>query len=69
MLTTIVEGIAAGVFPARPLDLDHRVAQLGPAADPLRLSSAECRVAWARKRLAPQLAGFVALAEPEVGLV
>ena len=66
-IDSIVEGIAAGVFPAHPsekpaygwVDCWH--------CTPDGLSDANTRREWERKRLDPALAQYVALCEP--GLV
>lgn len=65
-VATIVDGIAAGLFPARPsakptwgwIPCDY--------CDPDGLGTGELRRAWERKRADPALATYVALCEPEV---
>ncbi len=63
----IVEGIAAGVFPAHPSEPSSRSGYVECwFCTPDGLSVADRRREWERKRLDPALAGYVGLVEPEV---
>lgn len=63
----IVEGIAAGVFPAHPAEPSSRSGYVECwYCTPDGLSVADRRREWERKRLDPALAGYVGLVEPEV---
>lgn len=68
VLTTITDGLADGVFAARPAEQD--TAPHGwidcRACDPDGLGSRERRRAWERKRSDPRLAAYRQLVEPEV---
>lgn len=66
-IDVIVEGIAAGVYPARPAAPSSRTRYV-PCwyCAPDGLSAADRHRDWERKRLDPSLAGYVGLAEPEV---
>jgi RecB family exonuclease len=67
VLDTIVDGIEAGVFPARPLALASTANAYRvdcPACDPDGLGTVELRAAWDRKRHDPALATYADLAEP-----
>jgi hypothetical protein len=65
---TIVEGIAAGIFPAHPAEPSSRASWVDCwYCTPDGLSVADRRREWERKRPAPALAAYVALAEPECG--
>jgi hypothetical protein len=66
-IETIVDGIAAGVFPAHTSVPTSRVSWVECwSCTPDGLSGADRRRDWERKRLDPALAGYVGLAEPEV---
>ena len=66
-IETIVDGIAAGVFPAHPSAPTSRVSWVECwSCTPDGLSGADRRRDWERKRLDVALAGYVGLAEPEV---
>lgn len=66
VLTEIVEGIAAGVFPARPPVPNGRPGFIEcTSCDPDGLGTAARRRDWERKRHDPALAGYVRLAEPD----
>lgn len=65
-IDTIVEGIAAGVFPAHPAEPSSRVSYVDCwYCTPDGLSVADRRREWERKRFDPVLAPYVGLAEPE----
>lgn len=67
VIDDIVEGIAAGVFPAHPAEASSRSGHVDCwYCTPDGLSVADRRREWERKRLDPALAGYVGLAEPEV---
>ncbi|MGI9119446.1 MAG: PD-(D/E)XK nuclease family protein [Acidimicrobiales bacterium] len=62
----IIDGIRAGVFPARPpVNPSYTWVDCGYCS-PDGLSTAEARRGWERKRLDPSLQGYVRLCEPEV---
>lgn len=64
-IDTIVDGITAGLFPARPPEKPAWTHVDCWYCTPDRLSSTERRRDWERKRAAPELAAYVALCEPE----
>jgi ATP-dependent helicase/nuclease subunit B len=61
---TIVNGIEAGVFPARPSEKNQRWVECW-SCTPDGLSSAQLRSDWERKRDDPSLAPYAYLCEPE----
>ncbi|MGE3621350.1 MAG: PD-(D/E)XK nuclease family protein [Acidimicrobiia bacterium] len=63
-VSTIVAGIEAGAFPARPTATSTSPWVECPACDPDGLGTADLRRAWDAKRSAPELRRYVALAEP-----
>lgn len=63
-LASIVDGIAAGVFPARPTASASDPFVRCRYCDPDGLGVADRRREWERKRNDPALAGYVRLAEP-----
>jgi len=63
-LQVVANGIEAGVFPSFPTDSTGSPFVECPYCDPDALGVVDLRRAWERKRGDPQLAGFVALAEP-----
>lgn len=65
VLRTIVDGIAGGVFPARPPEPGWRLWVECPFCDPDGLGTLDRRLEWERKRHAPEVAGYFALAEPD----
>ncbi len=65
-LATIVDGIRAGVFPARPSPDPPYMWVDCWYCSPDGLSAAEARRDWERKRTDPSLEGYVRLCEPEV---
>jgi RecB family exonuclease len=62
-LAVIVDGIEAGLFPARPADDATRYAGFisCPSCDPDGLGTADVRRRWNQLQQAPELAGYVAL--------
>jgi ATP-dependent helicase/nuclease subunit B len=64
VLRTIVDGITGGVFPARPPEPGWRLWVECAFCDPDGLGTLDRRLEWERKRQAPELAAYVALAEP-----
>ncbi|MBW3557670.1 MAG: PD-(D/E)XK nuclease family protein [Actinobacteria bacterium] len=65
-IDTIVEGIAAGLFPAHPAVPSSWVGHVDCwYCTPDGLSAADRRREWERKRLDPVLADYVGLADPE----
>jgi ATP-dependent helicase/nuclease subunit B len=65
VLTVIADGISAGVFPARPGDVDRQTYKNCAYCDYDRLCQRDRGRQWERKRTATVLAGYVALAEGE----
>jgi RecB family exonuclease len=66
-IEVIVEGVAAGVFPAHPAEPSSRASYVECwYCTPDGLSVADRHRDWVRKRLDPLLASYVRLAEPEV---
>lgn len=65
-LATIADGVAAGVFPARPAAEPAWGWVPCRYCDPDGLGTGDLRRAWERKRVDPTLAAYVALCEPEV---
>ena len=63
-LATMVDGIEAGLFPARPTPGSTRFWVDCPACDPDALGVVELRRRWERKRLDPAVATYADLAEP-----
>ena len=63
-LTTIVDGIERGAFPARP-DASSTPWVTCPYCDPDGLGVAELRRDWERKRHDPAIAAYAEMAEPE----
>ena len=63
-LATMVDGIEAGVFPARPTPGSTRFWVDCHACDPDALGVVELRRRWDRKRLDPAVAPYAELAEP-----
>jgi len=68
VLAAIADGMADGVFPARPTGKDTAAPGYVDcwACDPDGLGSREARRAWERKRSDPRLAAYRDLVEPEV---
>lgn len=64
-LASIVDGIAAGVFPARPTATASDPFVRCRYCDPDGMGVADRRREWERKRNGPALAGYVRLAEPD----
>jgi ATP-dependent helicase/nuclease subunit B len=65
-IQSIADGIAAGVFPARPADRPtYGYVECWYCA-PDGLSSEHVRRDWERKRLDPALSGYLALTEPGI---
>lgn len=64
-LTTIADGVAGGVFPARPAAEPAWGYVACRYCDPDGLGTAELRRSWERKRSDPALAGYAGLCEPE----
>lgn len=64
-VAAIVDGVAAGVFPARPPSEPPWGYVECRCCDPDGLGSGELRRSWERKRPDPALAGYVQLCEPE----
>jgi RecB family exonuclease len=64
-VTTIVDGIRAGVFPRRPPAVPAYGFVDCHYCSPDEMSTAEARREWERKRLDPALARYVQLCEPE----
>jgi hypothetical protein len=62
---SIVDGIAAGVFPARPAEKPAWTHVDCWFCTPDGLSGSERRREWERKRSAPELVPYAALCEPE----
>ena len=62
---TIVEGIEAGVFPARPSEKEQRWVECWHCT-PDGLSNTQLRHEWERKREAPELRAYADLCEPVV---
>ena len=66
VLTVIADGISAGVFPARPGEVDRQTYKNCAWCDYDRLCQRDRGRQWERKRTAPALSSYVALAEPGV---
>ncbi len=67
VLAVIVDGIERGVFCARPAEETSWRGWVDCAyCDPDGLGTRDRRLEWERKRHAPELAGYLALAEPEI---
>jgi ATP-dependent helicase/nuclease subunit B len=64
-IQTIVEGIEAGVFPARPSEKEQRWVECW-SCTPDGLSNAALRSEWERKRDDPALTAYAGLCEPTV---
>jgi ATP-dependent helicase/nuclease subunit B len=62
---TIVDGIEAGVFPARPSEKEQRWVECWHCT-PDGLSNTQLRHEWERKREAPELSAYADLCEPVV---
>jgi RecB family exonuclease len=67
VLTVVADGIAAGAFPARPGEVDRQSYRNCKWCDYDRLCQRDRGRQWDRKRDAPVLAGYVALAEGTEG--
>ncbi len=63
-LRTIVDGIEQGAFPAHPVETFGPWGRC-PWCDPDGLGVSDLRRAWERKRHAPGVRGYAALAEPD----
>jgi RecB family exonuclease len=63
VLRVVVDGIAAGAFPARPGEVDRQSYRNCTYCDYDRLCQRDRSRQWDRKRHTPALAGYVALAE------
>jgi hypothetical protein len=66
VLRSVVRGVEDGVFPAHPAEPGWTAFVECPFCDSDGLGTADRWRDWERKRLDPALAGYVALAEPEV---
>lgn len=64
-LTTITDGIAAGIFPAHPTESATDPWVRCRFCNPDGLGVGDLKRAWERKRSDPALAGYVRLAEPD----
>jgi len=64
-IATIVDGIEAGVFPHRPPEVSTSAHVRCRYCDPDGLGTAELRRQWQRKRDAPAVRRYAALAEPD----
>ena len=66
MLTTVVDGIADGLFPSNAPEDQPWLSWVACAyCDPDGLGAAERRSRWDAKRADPALADYLALVEPE----
>ncbi len=66
VLTTVVDGIAGGLFPANvPEDQPWASFVSCPYCDPDGLGGKDRRVQWQRKKFAPELTAYLALTEPD----
>lgn len=65
VLTVIVDGIAAGAFPARPGEVDRQSFKNCTYCDYDRLCPSDRGRQWERKRTSPTLSAYVALAAEE----
>jgi ATP-dependent helicase/nuclease subunit B len=65
VLRTIVDGIAAGVFPPHPVEEKFSLFTACPYCDPDDLGTRDRRRDWDRKAAAPELRSYLRLADPD----
>ncbi len=65
VVEVILSGIEGGIFAPRPRERDNPAFVECPYCDPDGLGTSELRTQWMRKRHAPELSEYLALAEPE----
>ena len=68
VLTTVLDGLEAGIFVARPAAASYEFFVSCEYCDPDHLGTSSRRREWERKRHDPALASYLALAEPEAVL-